>query len=237
MADAPPTSGPAPKAAGLSSMLAALAALTAVAAALLHFVGFTMHRSYLRFWGIDSDMFPKPPDWLLISGYYGAVDRFAATLRSISGEVFLFLLVAFGTSLYLALLLSPASFGADGLLRLLSRVPLRIRGFVRRSILAFLVILLAPLGLIGLTTLMALPAALGELAGTSAAERQIEDFKQGCTAPKVRCVDLRRDGNAFATGPVLDSSPTHIVIFDVKLGRARLLSRDGVEVVASPPSR
>ena len=66
-------------------------------------------------------------------------------------------------------------------------------------------------------------------------ERHAADFKKGCVQSKVQCIELRRDGNAVATGYLLDSSNTHIANFDTAVKRARALPRDGLELVAGGP--
>jgi hypothetical protein len=63
-------------------------------------------------------------------------------------------------------------------------------------------------------------------------EQREAAFKKGCKASKQRCIELRRDGVVVATGYHLDSSVTHVAIFDVAINKARAVSREGVEVVS-----
>lgn len=67
-----------------------------------------------------------------------------------------------------------------------------------------------------LTAFMAVPAALGETAGKSAAENEALEYGKGCQLSKMSCVELKREGEVIATGFVLDSSPSHIAIFDAQ---------------------
>ena len=58
----------------------------------------------------------------------------------------------------------------------------------------------------------------------------------GCDAQPSgrRCIDLRKDGKTFARGFPIDSSESHIALFDVIEKRARALERDGTELLVDP---
>lgn len=214
-----------------------LSALSAIAAAVLHFVGMVAHRSYMSYWGLDADLFPKANDWILMNGYYSIFNRSVAALSAIYGQLLLFLLMAFLVGLYVSFLLSPSDFGANRLFKLVEKLPASVRGFVRRALVVFLITLVLPLVLLAFTTFLAIPALVGETAGTATGEQHSLEFKKGCSKSRQKCIELRRSGSVFATGYVIDSSTAHIAVFDVSLDRARSLPRDGVEIVAMPTQR
>jgi hypothetical protein len=209
-----------------------VSALVAVATVLLHFVGMVTHHHYLSFWGLDAGLFPKATDWVLMNGYYALFERFAFTLKLIWAQLLALPLIAAAVALYVSFLLSPSDFDTDSVGRLIGRSPPRVREFLRRAFVAFVCVLLFPAFLLAVTAFMAVPALIGETAGRSIAERHANEFKAGCTKPDRRCIELYRNGAAFAKGYLLDSSTSHIALFDVSLQRARALSREGIEVIA-----
>jgi hypothetical protein len=215
-----------------------MSALSAGAALALHFVGMVAHRSYLSYWGLDAGLFPKANDWVLMNGYYSIFHRSVAALNAIYAQLLIFPLVAVLIALYVSFLLSPTEFGANRVFNLVvEQVPVRFRGFVRRASVVFLITLILPLVLFALTAFLAVPALLGETAGTAIGEQHSMEFSKGCAKSRQKCIELKRNGSAIATGYVIDSSTAHIAIFDTDLNRARSLPRDGVEVVAVPVQR
>ena len=212
--------------------LSLVGTITAVGAVALHIVGLTRHQVYLGFWGINANLFPKTTDWLLLHGYYGLFDRFIAIFRaSMEGIGWLFVM-----ALLLGLIVS--------LVDLLNRLelPELPSWFTRRAMWQqrLLVVLLLAVCIFGalpgtllvFVSFSAVPAALGETAGRSAAEAELIDFKLGCAESKRHCVQLKRGAENIAKGYVLDDSQSHIAIFDVDLQRGRTLPREGLEVVA-----
>jgi hypothetical protein len=216
----------------LNQTAAFLTALIATATVVLHMVGVVSHEFFLRHWGVEVDLFPKSTDWLLIHGYYALFGRFVAGLQAVISEVFMFIGVAIGAGVYVAFLLRISDFDSAPWDEVASKLPPWARVFVRRAALTFLVVLLLPVCLFVLTAFMAIPAALGEAAGTASAEQRAADFEKGCNVSKQRCIELHRNGVAFATGYRLDSSVTRIAIFDVAINKGRAVSREGVEVVS-----
>lgn len=217
----------------ISGMAGAVAALVAMGTVLLHMVGALMHVQYLSFWGIDADLFPKSTEWTLLRGYYGVFERFIAILSAVRTELLVFFAAAVALALYFAILFNPQSFGAETAGGLIERLPARGRGFVRRLLTGFMLLLLLPCLMLFLVVPMGALGAVGETAGRALAERNAEDFRRGCDQSKAQCIELRRDGIVFSTGYLLDSSVSHIAVFDVGLGRARALPRDGIEMVTT----
>jgi hypothetical protein len=212
-------------------IVAALAALAAVGTVLLHTVGAIAHSRYLWFWGVDPNQFPKTTDWTLIFGYYAIFDRAFAALSGVVGGLLWFLGAALLAAAYVTLLLSVGSGESEGMKRVLIALPERFRSTARRFVLTFLVLCLLPFALALITALIGIPGALGESAGKSSSERKLMDFKKGCLQSTTPCVELRRDGRTLATGYLLDSSESHVAIFDAASKQARTIPLAGVELV------
>lgn len=78
---------------------------------------------------------------------------------------------------------------------------------------------------------MAVPAAFGETAGKAAAIAHASEIQKGCNQSKIPCAELKSGRETIAKGYVLDSSLSHIAIFDVDLQRARVLPLDKLELI------
>lgn len=73
---------------------------------------------------------------------------------------------------------------------------------------------------------------VGETAGLATAEIAKEDYAKGCEKSNSKCVVLRKGDQIVTSGYVLDSSVSHLAIFDPKERQVRSLARDGTEVIS-----
>ena len=214
----------------------ALSALTAIAAAgttALHLIGEVQHRQYLQYWNVDANLFPKPVDWILINGYYGVFDRMAATLTVVLANLPWLAVATVILGLYLFLLRSPVASGSGEPPAWLLRLPQWGQRLIRQLLLTALFVAVVPLALFLLAIFMAIPAVLGETAGKAAAQSEAVEYMKGCDNSKIPCVELRREGEVVATGFLLESSPSHIAIFDAQSQRGRVLALEKLEVLSS----
>jgi hypothetical protein len=66
----------------------------------------------------------------------------------------------------------------------------------------------------------------------------MKEFNKGCWPDKVKldylCSDISRDGKLLARGFLIDSSASHIALYDVDVKKARLFERDKTEVIGTP---
>lgn len=209
--------------------LSLLTALFTVGAVALHLIGDLSHRQYLNYWGIDAGLFPKTTDWILINGYYGVVERFVAILIAMLHNLHWLGVAALILGVYLFILLSPTGASPAWLMRQSEWQ----RRLIRQLLITALFVSLAPFALFLVTAIMVVPAALGETAGKAAAEKEALEYRKGCQTSKMSCVELKKEGQTIVTGFVLDTSPSHIAIFDAQLQRGRVLSRDNLEVMSS----
>ena len=95
-----------------------------------------------------------------------------------------------------------------------------------------------PITLVVLILCMITPAALGEASGVEAAKHDLAYFKKGCEAANIAagCLELRKGSEVLARGFVIDSTDSHIAIFDVQQQRARALERAGTELIGDTPT-
>lgn len=218
----------------LSWPIAVSLATAAVAAATiaLHLIGDIRHRNYLRFWGLDSGLFPKSTDWLLINGYYAAVDRFVVVLTAMATNLHWMLAFAIALAAYAWILTLPVLSLPEQAPAWLRRQSVGSRRFIRYLLNSGLFVSMVPLALLLLIAFMVIPALFGEFSGKATAENEAAEFRKGCQQSKRPCIELRKDGQAVATGFVLDSSSSHIAIFDVQMQRTRVLERSQLELVS-----
>lgn len=219
------------------TVLSLATAFVAVGAVTLHLIGDVRHRHYLSYWGIDAGLFPKTADWILVNGYYGVVDRFVAILIAILGNLHWLAAATVILGLYVFILQSPTGGTSGEAPQWLLRQPEWRRRLIRQMLLTALFVSVVPCALFLLTALMAVPAALGETAGKTAAESEASEYRRGCKDSKIPCAELKREDQTIATGFVLDSSPSHIAIFDVQLQRARVLALEKLELISSSTSK
>jgi hypothetical protein len=215
----------------LPTLLSVAAAFAAFGTVTLHFLGEVAHRAYLSAWGIDPGLFPKAADWLLVNGYYVLFDRFFAFLRAAGSNLLIFAAAAVGAGLYVFVLLTPLGPPSTSKWEWFQKLSPWIQRLIRQTSLTALVIGLLPLALIVVTAFMAIPAIVGETAGRSLAEREESEYLKGCSTAKYSCVEVMKDGATIATGFILESSVSHMAIFDTGLKRGRLLSREGTQVL------
>jgi hypothetical protein len=178
-------------------------------------------------------LFPKTTDWILINGYYSVVDRSFAILIAMLSNWRWLVPAAFILGMYVFMLMLPSGGASDKSPAWLLRQPERLRRFIGQVVLTVVAVSLVPCALYLLTAFMVVPAALGEAAGRSAAENESLQYRKGCQFSMISCVELKREGEIIATGFVLDSSPSHIAIFDAQTQRGRVLTIEKIEVMSN----
>lgn len=216
------------------AVIAMLTALVAIGGVVFHLVGEETHRAYLRYWNVDTGLFPKSTDWLLINAYYGSVIGMAQAINFVLKYWVWAPVVLLALAWYLWILMSPfslARLNPDGW-KWLPKKLVRPAAFVVAAA-GIMVVLLVTLCFAFIVAIV--PAKFGDHVGQYIASSDARDFREGCERSKASCVVLRKDGKDIASGYVLDSSPSHVAVFDVELKRARSLPRDGIETLSLRP--
>lgn len=227
---------------GMSSFTKLLAGFTVASGTLLHFFGHVAHELYLSTWGIDPGLFPKSLYWTAVNGYYTVFDRIMATFTALTEDGRKFGVLAACVSAIVVYIYALSLF--DGKkkdkrpAKWVERLPKWLRGLLASLGIAAITVSLIPALLAWAAIVMAIPGLLGESRGKSAALEDYKMFLRGCEKAPVthRCFELQKDGVKTAKGFLIDSSETHVAMFDVDLKKARVLERNGLELVAEPPA-
>lgn len=217
------------------TLLSMLTVLVAVGTVALHVVGAASHRAYMQYWGIDASTFPKSTDLILIDGYYSLMNQSAYAFVQILKHVGLWISGALGLALYLFVLLSPWDAGVGKASAWVARQARSLQRLVRCLIITLVLAAVVPFMIIGWTLVMVFPDSLGQVNGRQHAEREAVDYVKGCEKSIHSCVELKKGDRLLATGFVLDGSPLFVAIFDAHLQRARIVPREGLEMISARP--
>lgn len=214
-----------------------LGGIGAVGGVILHLMGYISHQAYLEAWGIDHGLFPKPTDATVINGYYAFVERTITFLSAIKQMAnYLFWAIP-ALTLYLFIILRFSKPSRNYKVRNKTQRSGGWVGDLFKS-LAVTISTLAgiPIALFFAVFVLAVPVILGQNVGQSNAKNEMVLFREGCDAQPSgrRCIDLRKDGETLARGFPIDSSESHIALFDVDEKRARALEREGTELLVDP---
>lgn len=218
-------------------------ALAAVATIVLHLMGEELHRAYLQYWHLDVGLFPKTTDWLLIYGYHASAALLVETLALVLKYWWWLPAVVLSLAVYLWLLFLP--------LRLPGFLDRRLARLTARATRALAWVTISAASIIGLIATIYLvlavaiaPALLARHVGEKMAAKEYADFQLGCEQSKATCVQLRKEGRILAQGHVLESSATHIALYEASTKRSVALPRDGTETApmrgprsSEPPSK
>jgi len=232
--DAGDHTNPQPRRRVWPGLVAVSTLLVGVATVLLHLLGMVVHRTYLAQWDIESALFPKSTDWLLLNGYYGVWNGFAMLFTNMVNNFHWLAVGVIALVIYIRLLTSawnPFAFAGESM-AWLQRLPnwLRRVGFWI-SIGTLIAALLVPLTLV-LFLLIGVPANTGKLIGEAIFKSHLKEVTKGCSASKLRCIQVIKSDMPIRTGFVLDVSTTHLAYFDTDLNRARAIPIEGLEMRA-----
>lgn len=204
--------------------------------AALHLIGAVVHRRYLAHWNVDSTLFPRSADLVLVTGYDAVLAGALMVLSAIYRQWALFFLaVVVGVGIVFAgnrLL----DHGVDALVK--SRL-VGWKWFRRGTIVlasglgGASFVLIAVVMAVGV---LSMPLAVAEASAAETVHRDAADFSKGCLASQRACVEIRRPSQENVRGYLLDSSPQHLAVFDVERKVARTFTREGVEIVSAPNS-
>ena len=203
-----------------------------VGAVLLHAIGSIRHNVFLAQFGMDADLFPKSADWLMLYGFYGVFNRANWGLIFLRQHWYWLPVVWIALGLYLFVLKTPVGEGEPGPFTLwLKRKGAWAKRLLLSLILSWLAVWVSIVALLLVWLATVFIGVVGETAGLATAEMAKEDYAKGCEKSKSKCVVLLKGGQTVASGYVLDSSVSHIAIFDPEERDARSLPREGTEVI------
>lgn len=218
-----------------SSLAKILGALGAVGGVLLHLMGYVAHRSYMAEWGLDPGLFSKQMDEIAVLGYASIIDRSVSVFSLLADNQGTIASVWVLLSLYIYAVWwmeeSPRQAGAR---QWFGRLPRRWADLVKSAIGSGFVLAIFPAGLSLVLLVLVVPMAIGQGFGRSAAQSEYSRFNKGCerSVTGSRCFEVLKDGRRVAHGFLIDSSSSHIALFDVDKKRARIILREGTELLA-----
>lgn len=212
-----------------------LATVGTVGGVVMHVIGYVCHATYLRAWGIDPGLFPKSIDDLAITGYYAFMDRSVTFLSLLETQALS--LVGYGSvvvAYFFVLFRFARSDKSDKVLHKLRQTPGWVRDLLKSAGIVAAAFTSLPVALMLVIVVLVLPAGCGEAVGKVIAEREQEKFSTGCDSAlgKQKCIELHKEGKLIARGFLIDSSTSHIAIFDADSERPRAIERSGTEVLA-----
>jgi hypothetical protein len=218
----------------LSVLVKVIAAIAAVGGIGFHFLGLVVHIAYLRDWGIDAGLFPKPTDWLMTNGAVAYVDRtttMLAAAHTITGRLAMGALL-----LFLAAMLAHHFSHHPVIKSAPTKVGSWPRSFGFAVVSTLITFGLVPIAMLFFTTVIAPPWLMGETYGAAAAQRERAIFNRGCPTGPVgyRCIDVRKGNQLLVRGFLIESSTTHIAIYDPEARRTRTIPREGTELITDP---
>lgn len=219
---------------GLAKWLGAIGAIGGV---VLHLLGYISHQAYLEAWGIDPGLFPKSTDATLVTGYYAFVER-SVTLISAVKQVAGYLWWTIpALALYLFIISRLGKPSRNYKKRYRTQHPAGwVSDLFKSLALTISIFAGVPIALVFAVLILAVPAILGQNVGQSSATKEMAFFREGCDAQPSgrRCIELRKDGKTLARGFPIESSESHIALFDITEKRVRALERDGTELLVDP---
>lgn len=215
-----------------------LAVVVTTGGLMLHLMGYMTHQAYLSAWGLDAGLFPLATDTIVINGLATLVGQTAAALDALEQgwkTLLVYGVVLFGYVL-LIFRLGKSSRLTDASKRLV-RPPELVADILKSVLIAFAALTLTPMTVIFVVFALAVPALTGQNFGKTLAKEEQARYVSGCekAAARDKCVELRKAGTTVARGFLLESSATHVALFDVVEGRAKAMERDGMVLVADPP--
>lgn len=217
-----------------------IAALGSVGGVLLHLIGYIGHLSYMSAWGLESGPFRKDLDEILLMGHLAIMDRSNNALSLMGEQVWMLLGVWIALTGYAFLIFRLDRIDKrEKLKQFFLRSPDWVPDLLRSIFGSTMTLALFPAGLLFVLFVTALPVSIGDGFGKSLVATEYKKFVAGCehVTQGNRCVEIRKDGKLIAHGFVIDSSASHIALFDVDLQRARTIVREGTELIADSRSK
>jgi hypothetical protein len=224
---AAPTSK-APRARLVLDLLPLIAGLLAAGGVCLHAIGAITHRTFLREMGVPPDLFPKDVAWMLINGFYALFDRWYLLFKVYADRPWEFVLYCLTLSIILTAYLylyrwSPKKAAW------VETLPPWGRALLRFSVVTISIAGTLPGAVCIVMLLMIAIGAPGEYAGKAYAEKLRERYANGCSV-KAPCTDVLKDKNVVISGADLDTSPSHLAIYDPKTRLTHVLELEGLEL-------
>lgn len=207
----------------------------------LHVAGSRYHEARIAAWGLDADLFPKPVEWVLMTGYHVILNTIAAGYLYL--KTYWWKLALWGLCLAIAsfVMVMLALHNKEDApkralfawLKRLTRWLLALGLTTSYVSVVCLFILFAPLLLVGV---LYLPSQFGKEAGDKVANAQLTQYSEGCETGvlKHRCIVFKGDGLPELKGFLVESSDSQLAVYLPGQKLVQVLKREGVELLVIP---
>lgn len=170
---------------------------------------------------------------MLITGFYAVLEQSILLSVSLTHSWHHLLLAVIALVLLVYFVDVVTDKGADRMVRLVRASPAWCAPVIKSLLIALMTAAAAILAMFSVVALMAIPALVGESAALKSAGERRADYAKGCEHSTSRCVEVARAGQPIVVGYLLESSPSHLALFDVALQRGRTLRREEAETVST----
>lgn len=215
-----------------------IALISALSVYAVHLTGKTIHEVYLEKFGIDPNLFPRSLDDIATLGQIGLIDRLTVVLGLLVKQLeakgmwiwFAGSLIFF--FIYCANRFFPKRSSKQ---KYFPRLVWWLRDAIKSvGLMAFVMFCLVYAYVLWVLLLL-LPVALGQSFADERHKHDVELFNKGCqTSANRHCVQLLKSDKLITEGFVIDSSTTHIALYDVKTKQSRAMERVGTELRVVP---
>ncbi|GAB4058099.1 hypothetical protein [Uliginosibacterium sediminicola] len=235
-ADAPHQAEPQAAASSFSwdALLKWSAFLITIGGLALHVAGSRYHEARIAAWGLEADLFPKPVEWVLMTGYdviVGAIISIYLYLKTNWWMLALWGIVGF---VAVMLVLHNKEDVPKRILRTwLKRLPRWLLTFGFGSSYVSLICVFVLYSPLLFAALLYLPAQLGKEAGDKTGNTEVTQYSKGCeiSALKQRCIVFRRDGQPELKGFLIESSDSQLAIYLPEQKQVQVMRRDSMGLV------
>jgi len=209
------------------------AAIGAIGGLILPLMGYVSHQSYLTAWGIDPGLFPQTANDMVVTGFFALTDRLANIVTIFNNNFGTITVVGIAVAIYAFLvLLVGKSIDRDKATKLRKKLPPWCTDLAGALAMTSFGLVGVPIALAFATIILVVPILLADSFGHSWAERQQNALTTACDSKSVagKCIELLKDKTVIAEGFTIESSLSHIALFDVAEKRVRAIERAGTEL-------
>ncbi|QJQ03437.1 hypothetical protein C798_25330 [Herbaspirillum rubrisubalbicans Os34] len=215
-----------------------LAVLVVGAAIAMHLAGHISHDKYLRFFGLDPSVFPRDTFGTQVIGYYVFSDFLSVGFEVLIKNLHKLTVISLATTAYFVCFYF---FMESAWVKRSQERAKGKKGGWRFVLYAFAMTMMFVVGLPVMFAAGAVVTAIPSELATAYAKRRYQNdmkhFLDGCKSDKqeldYRCSEVKLDGKVIAKGFLIDSSSTHLAIFDADAQQGRVFERDKTEIVGT----
>lgn len=209
------------------------AAIGAVGGLILPLMGYVTHQSYLTTWGIDPGLFPQTANDMVVTGFFALTDRLANIVTIFNNNLGSIAVVGIAVAVYAFVVLWVGkAIDRDKATKLCKKLPQWCAELAGTLAMTAFGLIGVPIALAFATIILVVPILLADSFGHSWAERQQNALTTACDGKSLagKCIELLKNEKVIAKGFTIESSLSHIALFDVTEKRVRAFERAGTEL-------